>query len=144
MSFCVSSIIAYIQSWASLDYQVTFTITASNVGFGFWSHDIGGHLAPPSPELYTRWVQWGALSPMFRTHCTKNADNDRRIWVYPTVSSSEKQRITLRVIITDQQENYEIMKKFIVLRSSLVPYSYSNARTAYDEGMILCKLYMYC
>ena len=39
-------------------------------------------------------------------------------------------------VLIDQQENYEIMRKFIILRSSLVPYSYSNARTAYDEGMI--------
>ena len=77
-----------LQSWASLNYQVTFTITASNVGFGFWSHDIGGYVEPSPPELYTRWVQWGALSPMFRTHCFKNASNDRRIWVYPPVSSN--------------------------------------------------------
>ena len=34
------------------------------------------------------------------------------------------------------QENYEVMKKFIVLRSSLIPYSYSNAREAYDEGIV--------
>ncbi len=32
-----------------------------------------------------RWVQWGAFSPMFRTHCTKNPAVDRRIWVYPPV-----------------------------------------------------------
>ena len=36
------------------------------------------------------------------------------------------------------QENYKIMKQFIVLRSSLIPYSYSNARTAYDEGTCFC------
>jgi hypothetical protein len=32
------------------------------------SHDLGGHTAPSPPELYTRWVQWGAFSPIFRTH----------------------------------------------------------------------------
>ena len=31
------------------------------------------------------------------------------------------------------------MKQFIVLRSSLIPYSYSNARTAYDEGTFFCQ-----
>ena len=40
-------------------------------------------------------------------------------------------------VLVDQQENYEIMRKFIILRASLVPYSYSNARTAYDEGINL-------
>ena len=40
-------------------------------------------LRPPPPH---RWIQWGAFSPMFRTHCTKSPDVDRRIWVYPAVS----------------------------------------------------------
>ncbi len=79
--------IYYIQAWESLDFQVAFTLSASNVGYGYWSHDIGGHTKPSPPELYTRWVQWGVFSPMFRTHSTKNADNDRRIWVYPVVST---------------------------------------------------------
>ncbi len=37
------------------------------------------------------------------------------------------------------QENYEIMRDFIILRASLVPYIYSNARTAYDEGISLLR-----
>lgn len=31
-------------TWASLQFQPEFTATASNIGFGWWSHDIGGHL----------------------------------------------------------------------------------------------------
>ena len=31
-------------SWASLDFQPEFTATASNVGYGWWSHDVGGHI----------------------------------------------------------------------------------------------------
>ena len=30
-------------SWASLAFQPEFTATASNIGYGWWSHDIGGH-----------------------------------------------------------------------------------------------------
>lgn len=75
------------QTWESLDFQVTFTITATNVGFGYWSHDIGGHRPPvPSPELYTRWIQWGVFSPIFRPHPAKDPFNVRRIWLYPLVS----------------------------------------------------------
>jgi len=29
-------------NWATLSYQPYFSATASNVGFGFWSHDITG------------------------------------------------------------------------------------------------------
>lgn len=102
--------------WASLDFQVYFTITASNVGFGYWSHDIGGHLQPTPPELYTRWIQWGALSPMFRTHCSKDPNNFRDIWRYPP-------------------EYYPYLRDGIVLRGSLVPYLYTQARHAYDTGV---------
>ena len=44
-----------LQSWASLHFQVNFTLRATNVGFGYWSHDLGGHLAATPPELYTRY-----------------------------------------------------------------------------------------
>ena len=30
-------------TWASLNYQPYFTSTASNIGYTWWSHDIGGH-----------------------------------------------------------------------------------------------------
>ena len=36
---------------------------------GFWSHDIGGFFGPElTPELYLRWTQLGALSPLMRAH----------------------------------------------------------------------------
>lgn len=36
---------------------------------GFWSHDIGGFFGPElTPELYVRWTQMGALSPLMRAH----------------------------------------------------------------------------
>jgi alpha-glucosidase (family GH31 glycosyl hydrolase) len=31
-------------------------------------------------ELYARWLQFGAVSPIMRTHCSHC---DRRIWIYP-------------------------------------------------------------
>lgn len=53
-------------SWANLAYQPYFSSTASNVGFGFWSHDIVG---PGSDhELYLRWLQWGCVSGIMRNH----------------------------------------------------------------------------
>jgi alpha-glucosidase (family GH31 glycosyl hydrolase) len=53
-----------IVSWASLDFQPYFTATASNVGYGWWSHDIGGHMnGVRDDELATRWVQFGVFSP---------------------------------------------------------------------------------
>ena len=61
---------------------------------------------------------------MFRPHCTKNADNDRRIWTYPLT-------------------NFQIMRDAIVLRSQLVPYIYTQARSFHDSGVssIVTPLY---
>ena len=73
-----------ISIWDSLAFQPWFTGTAANVGYAYWSHDIGGHMpGAVDPEIYTRWIQFGALSPILRTHTTKNPDSERRIWAYP-------------------------------------------------------------
>ena len=37
------------------------------------------------------------------------------------------------------QENYEIMRRSMVLRAALVPYIYTHAREAYDEGLSLLR-----
>jgi alpha-glucosidase (family GH31 glycosyl hydrolase) len=57
-----------VSVWESLAFQPGFTAQAANVGYAFWSHDIGGHMpGVVEPELYLRWLQFGALSPILRT-----------------------------------------------------------------------------
>ena len=74
-----------VRKWDTLEYEVYMTSRASNVGFGWWSHDMGGfrehagfsaHAGfvdrawhTEAPELYLRWLQFGALSPILRMHC---------------------------------------------------------------------------
>ena len=78
-----------VSVWDSLAFQPWFTATAANVGYAYWSHDIGGHMpGAVDPELFTRWVEFGAFSPILRTHTTKNPDSERRIWAYPEPFSS--------------------------------------------------------
>ncbi|WP_445147211.1 TIM-barrel domain-containing protein [Dyella sp. Tek66A03] len=106
-----------ITSWPSLAFQPWFTATAANVGYAYWSHDIGGHMPGiVTPELYTRWVQFGAFSPILRTHTTKNPDAERRIWAYPEPYAA-------------------IMRSAFQLRSALEPYIYTEARSTYDTGV---------
>jgi alpha-glucosidase (family GH31 glycosyl hydrolase) len=70
-------------TWESLDFQPYFTATASNVGYGWWSHDIGGHQGGiQDGELYTRWVQLGVFSPVMRLHSTKSLYQRREPWRY--------------------------------------------------------------
>ncbi|HLX12376.1 MAG TPA: TIM-barrel domain-containing protein [Bacteroidota bacterium] len=108
-------------SWESLAFQTYFTPTAANVGYGYWSHDIGGHIpGTVGAEMYTRWIQSGIFSPVIRTHTTKNAAAERRIWAYPEPYASA-------------------MRNAILLRYSLIPYIYSAARESYDTGVSLCR-----
>lgn len=107
--------------WQSLAYQPYFTSTAANVGYGYWSHDIGGHQpGMVDPELYTRWIQFGVFSPVIRTHTTKNPLAERRIWKFP-------------------DEAYDAMKDAWRLRYALLPYTYTQARRAHDTAISLCR-----
>ncbi|MBR3075377.1 MAG: DUF5110 domain-containing protein [Bacteroidales bacterium] len=116
--------------WYVLQFLPYFTATASNVGYGYWGHDIGGHMQLrdhqrlKDPELYTRWMQFGVFTPIFKTHSTNSPNLDCRIWSYPT--------------------HYEYLKAAIDLRYALSPYIYDAARQAYNTGISLCRpLYYY-
>ena len=108
-------------SWKSLDYQPYFNATAGNVLYGFWSHDIGGHWGGAiSPELYVRWMQFGALSPILRSHSTKSAAINKEPWLL-------------------KAEYTEIVRDIIQQRRRMIPYIYTMARKTHDEGLSLCQ-----
>ena len=107
-------------TYGSLAFQPYFTATASNVCFGYWGHDIGGHLqlGDPNPELMLRWLQFGVFSPIFRTHGASQWNNERRIWKY---------------------SNFPLMLEACNLRYQLMPYIYTAVRQAYDTGVSICR-----
>jgi len=110
-----------ISDWASLAFQPELTATAGNVLCAWWSHDVGGHLpGPVEPELYARWVQWGALSPALRLHATRHERAERRPWAFPTAVA-------------------QAAEEAIALRYALLPYLYTAARAATDEALPLCR-----
>ncbi len=110
-----------ISVWESLAFQPYFTAAAANVGYAYWSHDIGGHMPGAiEPELYLRWIQWGIFSPILRTHTTKNPDAERRIWAYP--------------------EPYaDLMRESFAQRYAMQPYIYTEARRTYDTGLAFLR-----
>ena len=69
--------------WCSLDFQPYMTATASNIGYGWWSHDIGGHRGGKhDDEIYLRWLQYGVFSPINRLHSTSNELMGKEPWNY--------------------------------------------------------------
>jgi len=111
-------------TWKVLGYLPYFTSTASNIGYGYWGHDIGGHMQPKgvnftNPELYTRWLQYGVFTPIFKTHSTKNMSMEKRFWMFP--------------------DYFDDMRDAIRLRYTLSPYIYNAARQTYDTGISMCR-----
>lgn len=115
-------------SWKSLNFQPYFTSTASNVLYGYWSHDLGGHQfgnipedqKKIDPEMYTRWMQYGVFSPIFRTHSSKDPRLNKEVWNFTG-------------------DYFEALQQAIRLRYDLAPYIYTMARKAYDTGISLCR-----
>ncbi|MBI5353940.1 MAG: DUF5110 domain-containing protein [Chloroflexi bacterium] len=105
--------------WSALAYQPYFTATAANVAYGWWSHDIGGHMfKDQTPELYLRWVQFGVFSPIFRLHSTNKKALDRRPWGKP-------------------ERVFHAAREAMQLRHALIPYIYSMAWRAHCTGISL-------
>jgi len=112
-------------SWESLNFLPYFNCTASNVLYGFWSHDIGGHWSlktgtPLDPQLYTRAMQMADYLPIMRTHSTKDAALNKEPWAF-------------------EQKTNERLKTIIDKRYALVPYIYTMSRNTHETGISLCR-----
>jgi len=103
-------------SWASLAFQPVFTATAANVGYGWWSHDVGGHyFGSKDDELTVRWTQLGVFSPVMRLHNYESAFVSKEPWRFG-------------------ERAERIMTGFLRLRHRLVPYLYTMNRRAHRDG----------
>ncbi len=105
--------------WATLASLPRFTATAANVGFGWWSHDIGGHFGAVDSEIFTRWIQFGAVSPCLRLHAAKHVLSERRPWAFPQALAA--------------------IRHAFELRYQLIPYLYTMARHTHERGVAVCR-----
>lgn len=107
--------------WTFLDYMPYFTATAANVGYGWWSHDIGGHhRGERDEELYLRWLQFGVFSPINRIHCCPAEVTSKEPW---TLSAGPR----------------AVAEKWFRFRHRLVPYLYSASWKNHLEGVPLIR-----
>lgn len=108
-------------TWRSLDFQPFFTSTASNIGYGWWSHDIGGHRnGYRNDELTTRWVQFGVFSPIMRLHSSNEVFTGKEPWKF-------------------SPEAEKTMRRFLRLRHRLLPYLYTMNRRFWAENLPLVQ-----
>ena len=122
-------------TWDSLNFQPYFTATASNIGYGWWSHDIGGHmLGYKNDEMTARWTQYGIYSPIMRLHSSCSEFNGKEPWRFKKETDdamSEALRERHRMMPYLYTMNY---KSYMEDRPLVVPmyYEYPEERRAYE------------
>jgi len=124
-------------SWDTLKRQIPTGLDFTASGFAYWSNDTGGwqylpaehHPAHPPlldpsdardnvggyddyPELYTRWFEYAAFLPIFRTHGSRLYNE---VWSYGKAAEP-------------------ILEKYLKLRYELMPYIYSLGHRTYETG----------
>lgn len=111
-------------TWESLDFQPYFTATSSNVGYSWWSHDIGGHMSGyRDDDLITRWMQLGVFSPINRLHSCNTDFIRKEPWCF-------------------EEKTENIMKNWLRLRHRLFPYIYTmNYRNHVDLEPLVQPMY---
>ena len=122
--------------WDNMREQISAGINFSMSGLPNWSHDIGGYtmedrFLKPKPadldewrELNTRWFQFGAFSPIFRSH----GENIKR---------------EIFEMAPEGSPTYRSMVWYVRLRYRLMPYIYTlGADTYFSDGTIMRGLVM--
>ena len=105
--------------WGTLRRQIPGALNFSLSGNPYWNSDIGGFFAgrynagggaknPDFQELYVRWMQFAAFTPMMRSHGT---DIKREIYQFGKRG----------------EWAFDVQEKYINLRYSLLPYIYSTS-----------------
>jgi alpha-D-xyloside xylohydrolase len=105
-------------NWDVFRKQISGGLNFCMAGIPYWTTDIGGFFSgksyplgvadPAYQELYVRWFQFGAFSPLFRSHGTQTP---REIYQFGSKGDWA----------------YDAQEKYINLRYRLMPYIYSLA-----------------
>lgn len=108
-------------SWRVLDFQPYFTATSANAGYGWWSHDIGGHhMGYRDDDLYLRWIEFAVFQPILRLHSTAIELLGKEPWKY-------------------RQDVYHSACDWLRFRHRLIPYVFSMNHRCHKDGIVLCE-----
>lgn len=99
-------------NYLSMAETIRGGLSFSMSGFSFWSHDISGFESTATPDLYKRWTAFGLLSTHSRFH---GSGSYRVPWLF-------------------DEEACDVVAHFTRLKCRLMPYLYSKAIEAHEEG----------
>ena len=108
-------------SWKTLRYLPFYNSMSANIGLSWWSHDIGGYEGGiEDKELYTRYVQLGTYSPVFRFSSKEGHYYKREPWKWDNNTKS-------------------IVRDYTRMRHKLIPYIYTEAYKYTTNGVPLIQ-----
>lgn len=124
-------------SFRSMREQLQAGLNMGMAGIPWWTSDIGGFLGgdisdPAFRELLVRWFAWGAFCPVFRMHGERS----------PWYEREQEFRNGVRQLTSGQdnevwsfgEDNYEILRKYLLIREKLRPYIRECMRQASESG----------
>jgi alpha-D-xyloside xylohydrolase len=91
-------------------------LSAGLSGFPYWASDIGGYFGAPTDEVYQRWSQFGAFSPIMMIH----GAGPREPWAF-------------------SDKTLGVYRRFARLHTDLFPYIYSYAHEASQTGIPIMR-----
>ncbi len=92
-------------------------------GIPYVSSDIGGHTAAVTDDMYSRWIQYGALSTITRVHCTHKTychQEGRMPWLFGETAE-------------------EVTKEYVGMKYNLMPTYYSLAGENANTGLPILR-----
>jgi alpha-glucosidase (family GH31 glycosyl hydrolase) len=106
------------RTFGGLSVQRPIMLNSTLSGLYYHSSDLGGFTGQTSPELYARWMQMGAFTPVARAHGIDNQPTEP--WRLNSPAPS-------------------ISRRYLKLRYRLLPYLYTMAYRAHDRGMPIVR-----
>ncbi len=102
--------------WGGLPTAIVAGQSAGWSGFPYWGSDVGGYFNPPDDEVFARWAEFGAVSPVMEAHGL----GKREAWEF-------------------SPETLAIYRHYARLHDQLVPYSLAAAREASESGLPIMR-----
>lgn len=111
------------RTWGGLKPQVEIALSMGLQGLGYMHSDLGGFAgAYKDAGLYTRWLQYGAFQPVYRTHGQSEVPSEPVFW---------------------DEATKEIVRNFIKVRYLFLPYNYTLAWQNSTKGLPMMRPLFY-
>lgn len=133
-------------TFRALREQLQIGLSVGISGIPWWTTDIGGFLggdvnSPDFHELLLRWFAFGVFSPVMRLH----GERVPHIQPEQEVIDGVNQMFTgsPNEIYTYGEDNYKIMKSYILMRERLKPYIKECMEEAHEKGTPIMRTLFY-